>query len=64
MSFHFLTYLREINDNDQRIFTLTLLIDITRNLILDRTNIRHNTLPDLFIKEIFSEEQTAAIQCL
>ena len=40
MDLSFLNNLRKINDNDERIVTITLLIDIISNLINDRNNHR------------------------
>jgi len=55
--------LRKITDDDERIVTITLLIDIISNLLTDRNNRRHQTLPNSYVQEMFHEYQ-GAMQCL
>ena len=63
MDLTFLTNLRKIEQDDERIVTITLLIDIISNLLNDRTNDRHQILPKDYIREIFHKYQ-GAMQCL
>lgn len=63
MDFTFLNHLRKIKNEDERIVTITLLIDTISNLITDRNNRRHHTLPNSYILEIFHKYQ-GAMQCL
>ena len=63
MDFAFLKHLRGITDEDERLVTITLLIDITSNLINDKTNHRHHTLPASYVQEMF-EKYSGAMQCL
>jgi hypothetical protein len=63
MDFTFLKKLKEILDEDDRLVTITLLIDITNNLINDRNNHRHHTLPLDYVQEVFSKYSGAMI-CL
>lgn len=63
MDFSFLNHLRKISDPDEKIVTITLLIDIISNLIHDRTNQRHHTLPKDYINEYFHKSH-GAMQCL
>ena len=63
MDLSFLKNLREIIDDDDRIVTITLLSDITNNLINDRNNYRHHTLPMDYIQEMFAK-YSGAIFCL
>lgn len=63
MDLSFVNNLRKIVDEDERIVTITLLIDIITNLINDRKNYRHHTLPNSYIQEMFQKYQ-GAMQCL
>jgi hypothetical protein len=63
MDLTFLNNLRKILDDDERIVTITLLIDIISNLINDRNNYRHHTLPKYYIQEMF-QKYLGAMQCL
>jgi hypothetical protein len=63
MDLSFVNNLRKINDDDERIVTITLLIDVVTNLIHDRKNRRHHTLPKSYIQEMFQKYQ-GAMQCL
>ncbi|CAF0979034.1 unnamed protein product [Adineta ricciae] len=63
MDFAFLKHLRRITDEDERLVTITLLIDITSNLINDKANHRHHTLPASYVQEMF-EKYSGAMQCL
>jgi len=63
MDLSFLNNLRKITDEDERIVTITILIDITSNLINDRKNYRYHTLPMSYIEEMF-QKYPGAIQCL
>ncbi len=63
MDLTFLNNLRKILDDDERIVTITLLIDIISNLINDRNNYRHHTLPINYIQETFQKYQ-GAMQCI
>ena len=63
MDLSFVNNLRKIYDADERIVTLTLLIDVVTNLIHDRMNQRHHTLPKSYIDEMFQKYQ-GAMQCL
>ena len=63
MDLSFLNNLRKIIDEDDRLVTITLLIDITTNLINDRNNHRHHTLPLGYIQEMF-QKYLGAMQCL
>lgn len=63
MDLAFLNNLRKITDEDERIVTITLLIDIVSNLINDRNKYRHHTLPINYIQETFHKYQ-GAMQCL
>ncbi|CAF1375784.1 unnamed protein product [Adineta steineri] len=63
MDLSFLNNLRKITDEDDRLVTITLLIDITSNLISDRNNHRYHTLPICYIREMF-QKYTGAMQCL
>jgi hypothetical protein len=63
MDLTFVNNLRKINDDDERIVTITILIDIISNLIHDRNNHRHQILPKNYIQEMFQKYQ-GAMQCL
>ena len=63
MDLTFLNGLRKINDEDERIVTITLLIDVISDLINDRNNHRHHTLPNTYVQETFQQYQ-GAMQCL
>ncbi|UJR10898.1 hypothetical protein I4U23_015086 [Adineta vaga] len=63
MDHTFVNHLRKITDEDERLVTITLLIDIISNLINDKTNHRHHTLPASYIQEMF-EKYSGAMQCL
>jgi hypothetical protein len=63
MDLSFLNNLRKIIDEDDRLVTITLLIDIMTNLINDRNNHRHHTLPVSYIQEMF-QKYLGAMQCL
>lgn len=63
MDLTFLKNLRKIQEDDERIVTITLLIDVISNLLNDRLNHRHHTLPNDYIREIFHRYQ-GAMQCL
>lgn len=58
-----ISYLRNIINEDDRLVTITLLIDIVSNLINDRNDSRHHTIPVKFIQETF-EKYSAAMNCL
>ncbi|CAF4425019.1 unnamed protein product, partial [Rotaria magnacalcarata] len=51
------------NDEDDRLVTVTLLIDIISNLLNDRNNARNHTLPANYIQETF-QKYSAAMDCL
>ena len=63
MDSSFVNNLRKITDDDERIVTITLLIDIISNLLTDRNNRRHQTLPNSYVQEMFHKYQ-GAMQCL
>ena len=63
MDLSFLNNLRKISDEDERIVTITLLIDIISNLITDKNNPRHHTLPQSYVQEMF-QRYLGAMQCL
>ncbi len=63
MDLSFLNNLRKIIDEDERIVTIRLLIDIVSNLINDRKNYRHHTLPIHYIQETF-QKYVGAMQCI
>ncbi|CAF3459573.1 unnamed protein product, partial [Rotaria socialis] len=63
MDLSFINNLRKINDEDDRLGTITLLIDIISNLLNDRNNARNNTLPANYIQETF-QKYSAAMDCL
>ncbi|CAF2139602.1 unnamed protein product [Rotaria magnacalcarata] len=63
MDLSFINNLRKINDEDDRLVTITLLIDIISNLLNDRNNSRNHTLPANYIQETF-HKYSAAMDCL
>ncbi|CAF0975287.1 unnamed protein product [Rotaria sordida] len=63
MDLAFINNLRKIINEDDRIVTITLLIDIISNLINDRNNHRHHTLPNNYIQEVF-HKYSGAMSCL
>ncbi|CAF4648810.1 unnamed protein product [Rotaria socialis] len=63
MDLSFINNLRKINDEDDRLVTVTLLIDIISNLLNDRNNARNHTLPANYIQETF-QKYSAAMDCL
>ncbi|CAF4602828.1 unnamed protein product, partial [Rotaria socialis] len=63
MDLSFINNLRKINDEDDRLVTITLLIDIISNLLNDRNNSRNHTLPANYIQETF-QKYSAAMDCL
>ena len=63
MDLTFLNHLRTINDQDEKLVTITLLIDVISNLITDRNNHRFHTLPKDYIEEYFNKSP-GAMQCL
>ncbi|CAF4148682.1 unnamed protein product, partial [Rotaria sp. Silwood2] len=63
MDLSFINNLRKIIDQDDRIVTITLLIDIVSNLLNDRNNHRHHTLPINYVQEVF-QKYSGAMICL
>jgi hypothetical protein len=63
MDLSFLNNLRKITNEDERLVTITLLIDVISNLINDRNNHRHHTLPANYIQEMF-QKYSGAMNCL
>ncbi|CAF1612521.1 unnamed protein product [Rotaria sp. Silwood1] len=63
MDLSFINNLRKITDEDDRIVTITLLIDIVSNLINDRNNHRHNKLPANYVQDVF-EKYSQAMMCI
>jgi len=58
-----LNNLRKITDEDERLVTITLLIDIISDLINDRNSHRHHTLPVKYIQEMF-HKYSGVMLCL
>ena len=51
--------LRRISNDDDRLVTITLLIDVLTNLIDDRNNPRHHTLPCEYVQQTFGQHPQA-----
>ncbi|CAF0913430.1 unnamed protein product, partial [Didymodactylos carnosus] len=59
----FLSELQQIRNSDDHLIVITLLLDIGRNLLQDKTNLRNNTLPIEYVHETF-QSYPGAIKCL
>ena len=51
--------LRQISNDDDRLVTLTLLIDVLTHLIDDRSNPQYHTLPFEYVQQTFGQHPQA-----
>jgi hypothetical protein len=63
MDLSFLDNLRKIIYEDERIVTITLLIDVISNWINDRNNCRYHILPGNYVQEML-HKYSDTMNCL